>query len=207
MRLIALHGKAGAGKDTFADRLVEAHGFVKRGFADALYEEVATAFGVGAGWLRDRDRKEKGQDLLRIARCYDVGFVEWARAAGHNGLDVRSPRWILQQWGTGYRRSQKDNYWLEKMDGLMAEEVGFHAHPAGLVIPDCRFLNEAWWVRRHIGTIIKIVRTRAPAVHEHVSETPLPDDVIDRIIFNDGTISRLHAVADFSTREYRAARA
>jgi hypothetical protein len=68
-------------------------------------------------------------------------------------------------------------------------------------------LNEAWWVRRHIGTIIKIMRTRTPHVNAHVSETPLPDDMIDRIIFNDGTIARLQAVADFSTREYRAARA
>lgn len=198
MKIIALHGKAGAGKDTFADRLVDRHGFVKRGFADPLYEEVAEAFRVGVGWLRDRDVKERDQDLLRLVRCYDEGFAAWAKGRDFDFMVTRSPRWILQQWGTEYRRGQSETYWLERMALFSACAASSDA--AGVVIPDCRFLNEGQWVLRNLGQIIKIVRPALAAVHSHVSEIPLPDDMIARTVHNTGSIPYLHAVADSTIR-------
>jgi hypothetical protein len=196
MKIIALHGKAGAGKDTFADRLVDRHGFVKRGFADPLYEEVAEAFRVGVGWLRDRDVKERDQDLLRLVRCHDEGFTAWAKSRDFDLMVTRSPRWILQQWGTGYRRGQSDTYWLERMGDFVAQLTV----PARVVIPDCRFLNEGQWVLRNLGQIVKIVRPGVAAVTSHVSEIPLPEDMIARTVHNTGSISYLHAVADSAIR-------
>ena len=35
--ILSLHGRPGAGKDTIADYLVETRGFIKFGYADALY--------------------------------------------------------------------------------------------------------------------------------------------------------------------------
>src|SRR3990167_8023328 len=115
MMLVGLHGRAGAGKDTLADRLVSRHGVVKRGFADPLHAEVAAAFKVDVAWLKDRDRKEQPQDLLRLVRCYDEAFRAWANRQGHGVMSARSPREVLQLWGTEYRRSQSETYWLEKL--------------------------------------------------------------------------------------------
>ena len=55
MKLIALCGAAGAGKDTVADMLPAR----KLAFADALYREVAEAWGVEQHVLRCRETKEQ----------------------------------------------------------------------------------------------------------------------------------------------------
>lgn len=191
MRIIALHGKAGAGKDTFADRLVEKHGFVKRGFADPLYEEVAAAFDVGVGWLRDRQRKESPQDLLRVARCRDKAFRQLMEALGEGLFEMRSPRWVLQKWGTEYRRGQNDQYWLARMAVFYQQ----HRLTHGVVIPDCRFENEAQWVKRFDGTIIEIRRTGLPA-GAHASDARLPNELIDCTFYNDWVIPALHGLVD-----------
>lgn len=192
MRIIALHGKAGAGKDTFADRLVEKHGFVKRGFADPLYEEVAAAFDVGVGWLRDRQRKESPQDLLRVARCRDKAFRQLMEALGEGLLEMRSPRWVLQKWGTEYRRGQNDRHWLMRMNAFIWQ---FEQCP-DIVIPDCRFENEAQWVKENGGLIAEIKRSGLPPVAAHSSEAGAPTDLIDRTFYNDWHIAGLHMLVD-----------
>lgn len=191
MRIIALHGKAGAGKDTFADRLVEKHGFVKRGFADPLYEEVAAAFGVTVEWLRDRTRKEVPQPELALEYCKDNDFA-WAMAGEWDDFhETRSPRWVLQKWGTEYRRGQNDQYWLARMAVFYQQ----HRLTHGVVIPDCRFENEAQWVKRFYGTIIEIRRTGLPA-GAHASDARLPNELIDCTFYNYWVIPALHGLVD-----------
>jgi len=203
LRIIALHGQAGAGKDTFADRLVDRHGFVKRGFADPLYEEVAAAYGVTVEWLRDRGRKELPQPELALLVSKSDAFVEsCVERHGFNFSDIgapRSPRWTLEQWGTEYRRAQTNTYWLDRMSDFVASQP---RDVAGVVIPDCRFLNEAQWVCRNLGSIYRVERPGLKPVSSHVSALPLPDYVIERTIYNTGTISLLHAIADFASRAY-----
>ena len=74
MKLIALCGAAGAGKDTVADMLPAR----KLAFADALYREVAQAWGVEQHVLRCRETKEKRQPELRIGYCADRAFHQFA---------------------------------------------------------------------------------------------------------------------------------
>lgn len=138
MQIIGLHGKARSGKDTIADYLVEQYGFVKFGFADALYKEVAEAFSVAPFFLQDVDTKDTPSELMRLWRCTDEAFKAvalnklaedaWARDPGvatqlnekygvYLGFDHEtniSPRWIMQVWGTEYRRAQNPDYWVEK---------------------------------------------------------------------------------------------
>lgn len=196
MRIIALHGQAGAGKDTFADELVAKHGFVKRGFADPLYEEVAAAFGVTVDWLRDRTRKEAPQPELALLHCQSDEFVNFmAERMEYCDLSgARSPRWILQQWGTEYRRAQDLNYWLDRMTVFC-----FAAHDAevnGVVIPDCRFDNEAEWVLEHGGRVVEIVRP-GPAAYAgtHASAKPLDPERIFARVHNREGVSALRAFA------------
>ena len=205
MRIIALSGRAGAGKDTFADRLVEKHGFMKRGFADPLYEEVAEAFQVPIAWLRDRSRKEKPQPELRLANSGNKEFLLYLpRDHRRNVTEPRSPRQILQWWGTDYRRMQDDSYWIGQMerfhehwDSYMKKWEGSEAPgPVGIAIPDCRFENEAQWVVDNKGMVIEIVRD-TPGVAPHVSEKPLPRRFINSTVNNTRDLTWLRFCADY----------
>lgn len=191
MQIVGLHGLAGAGKDTFADRLVDRHGFVKRGFADPLYEEVAAAYGVEVAWLRERTRKEVPQAELALARCKDENFTEMYFA----DFDVeRSPRWTLERWGTDYRRAQCETYWLDQMADFVNEAA--HDGKRGVVIPDVRFANEVHWVYRNLGRVLRILRPGVTNVSGHVSAIPLQPELIELTVHNAGSIAYLHAVAD-----------
>ena len=188
--IIALHAKAGAGKDAFADRLVEVHGYVKRGFAAPLYEEVAHAFRVTVPWLQDRTRKEAPRRELRLVNCIDAEFVEFMRRVGWHYNDRLSPRQVLQQWGTEYRRQQNVNYWLDQFARFCDE------HP-NVAATDTRFENEAQFVRAASGVIVEVVRPGLALVEgEHSSAKRLPQYLIDMTLYNMGTLADWHAQAD-----------
>lgn len=192
MKIIAFTGKAGVGKDTAADHLVAKRGFVKRGFADPLYEEVAHAFGVTVERLRARATKETMVDWLTLRTCNEPKFVAMILDSTEKELDTWcSPRYVLQKWGTEYRRGQSDSYWIERMAVFSQLASGF-----GIAVPDCRFENEASFVKRMGGTIIRIIRD-VPGVAEHASESGLPDGLLDFTIM-PGDIKGLHVALDMT---------
>lgn len=183
LHIIALTGQAGSGKDTAADMLVGACRFTKLAFADALRREVAEAFRLDVdnmqSLLSDRAAKETPTTRLRLLECRDFGFIgavalanratvthEWATMG-------RTPRQILQWWGTEYRRSQRLDYWtsmlyshlhqLHKLDGRTR-----------FVITDCRFENEAALVRSLGGVVWQIERPGLPQVENGHASTADP---------------------------------
>jgi hypothetical protein len=196
-RLVGLLGAKGAGKDTAATLLVQKLGFVRLGFADALYREVMEAFGVTMEFLSCRETKETPLAELALVYCKDANFVEIVerslsrlmlgrKVTGHerNAFRAapRSPRWILQQWGTEYRRRSRygwDSYWLDQVSDVIA------ASPeARFVITDVRFPNEADYVEQEGGLLARVRRPVLEALEEqarlagtvtalHPSETEL----------------------------------
>lgn len=191
MKIIAFTGKAGVGKDTAADHLVANHGFVKRGFADPLYEEVAKAFGVSVQRLKERETKEIMLDWLTLRTCNEPAFVEMILASKEKELDTWcSPRYVLQKWGTEYRRGQSDSYWI----GRMAVFTQL-ARCDGIAIPDCRFDNEARFVKRMDGTIVRIIRD-VPGVASHPSESGLPESIVDFTIMTPNDIEYVRKALD-----------
>lgn len=197
--LIGLTGLAGAGKDTAADALVLRAGFHKLAFADALRLEVEHAYELPANdrLLRDRATKETPTDRLALGWCTDIEFVQAVNRAVFAGdmplseLDVpRSPRQILQWWGTEYRRAQNEAYWLikllERSIGLM--QVGTRRQ----VITDCRFANEAQAVRNAGGEIWQVFRPGLALVEGgHASQTSGDALRPERILVNNGTLDAL----------------
>ena len=167
-QLIALTGYAGVGKDTVADLLVTHCGFLKLAFADALRGEVANGFCVDLSWFTDPERKNVPVSSFAMSRA-PFGFIgAVALTIGEEGrnraglitdewLDApRSPRQILQWWGTEYRRRQAPDYWTRVMASRIA-----NYHSVGeqrFVITDCRFENEASTVRAKRGVIWQVVR-------------------------------------------------
>lgn len=184
MKLVALCGAAGAGKDTVADMLPAR----KLAFADALYREVAEAWGVEQHVLRCRETKETPTGELALFRCADDSFVEDSHFGDHWGI-ARIPRQILQWWGD-YRRAQDPDYFVKQMQ------------PDGdTVITDVRFPNEAALVRQLGGQLWQIRRPGYEAGGTgHASDTDGSEFGPDYVIENDASLEQLKDRVDWCWR-------
>lgn len=192
-RIIGLTGPAGCGKDTVADLLVAHAGFVKIAFADPLRAEVALAFDIGAEHLQRRETKEHPLSALALRRCRSSGFLNrlsTMHALAGQTLDLdapRSPRQIMQWWGTDYRRHQHQNYWTTHLQGRINGWPGF-----SFVIADCRFEDEVALVRRNSGQLWRIERPGVDvAPGAHVSETAGNEFGAGEVISNSASIGYL----------------
>lgn len=186
MKLIALCGAAGAGKDTVADMLPAR----KLAFADALYREVAEAWGVEQHVLRCRETKEAPQRRLRIGSCKNDKFMD------QNMLDdwtqPRSPRQILQWWGD-YRRAQDPDYFVTQLHAEILDHQGYTPiSKQPVVITDVRFPNEAALVRQLGGQLWQIRRPGYEAGGTgHASDTDGSEFHPDRVLVNGGDLEQL----------------
>lgn len=205
-KVVGLLGLRGSGKDTAALALVE-KGWERVAFADALYLEVSAAFGVSVEFLRDRDRKEVPQAELALNRCTDPLFV--AVMLEDMGLPLRegqwpqieealraprSPREILQKWGTEYRRMHfSDNYWRDQVAALIK------ASPQrNFVVTDVRFPDEARLLEREFeGKLARVVRPGLagqddPAL-QHASEQAMLRYPVPYEFVNEEGLDKLQA--------------
>lgn len=192
MKLIALCGAAGAGKDTVADMLPAR----KLAFADALYREVAQAWGVEQHVLRCRETKETPSPLLRIGRVReeDEGFMDFRAVSDQSAW--RSPRQILQWWGD-YRRAQDPDYFVNATAQHIANGLG------PLVITDVRFPNEAALVRQLGGQLWQIRRPGYEAGGTgHASDTDGSEFRPDVVLENFGSLDDLRRTV-LDAWEYR----
>lgn len=198
--IVGLLGIRGAGKDTCASTLVQAHGFTRAAFADDLYQEVADAFGVSVAFLSNRDTKEAPLSELALERCRNADFVRVVlqlQGYGYKRRWVmrakRSPRWVLQFWGTEYRRRSQygtDSYWLDRVASRLRSSPDGH-----FVITDVRFVNEARFILDKGGVLVRVRREslEQKAQEErrlnkgagtHSSETELLDFPVWRELYN-----------------------
>ena len=172
MILLGVSGRKRHGKDTFAARLVERHGFTRVAFADPM-REMALALDpiISDGW--------------RLAALVETFGWEEAKA----NPEVRR---TLQRLGTEAGRGVLgDNIWV---DTAMR-----HARALGgrVVFTDCRFPNEALVVRAAGGQLVRVNRPGfADDGDLHTSESALDEYAFDHLVLNDGSIDELHAIAD-----------
>jgi len=193
--LIGLTGPAGAGKDSVAWAIGQHINVAQVAFADALREEVCAAFQVPMRYLTTQACKEIPIRVLSLDRCMNTAFVT-AAVEALSGVDMRaprSPRQIMQLWGTEYRRNQAEDYWLQRASKTIAGhlEVG-----TSVVVTDVRFANEAALIRAAGGHLWRVSRPGyeiAPGAH--ASETTGDGFGAALTVLNDGTLDELqHSV-------------
>jgi len=175
--VIGLTGPLGSGKDTVADLLTTHCGAHKMAFADNLRAEIVEAFCIEHIYLTRRETKEHPLSALALSRCLDTAFVGRMiiqhQLFNDDQLDLdapRSPRQIMQWWGTEYRRAATPGYWVSKA----AQHVRWR-HQAMrdrlIVITDVRFEDEANLVHALGGQIWQVKRPGCEvATGAHVSE-------------------------------------
>lgn len=185
--VIGACGRAGSGKDTFCLMAIDAlmiNGVNARmmGFSDALYEEVAEAFSVDIGFLKNRETKEEISLKMHLGNCTDQAFIKVMQTAFPD-RDMFSPREVMQIWGTEYRRAQDADYWVKKVRKAIAEDDDHQV----FFLTGMRFPNESQVVDDFNGFRAHIVRPDIAEVASHVSEVPLPMKPGDIRLMNDGT--------------------
>jgi hypothetical protein len=200
MRLIGLAGAAGAGKDSVA-LVLQRHGWYVFSFSDELYRQIADAFQVGMDLLRDRRYKETPSALLAPRRCGNPeARALLAKLAGNKGRAC-SPRWVLQRWGTDYRRNlYGQDYWVRRADEAYhaATRSGRYRGAANTSV---RFPNELEWVDSLGGEVVHVIRPGYAPQSGYVSESPLPYRTGDAIVSNDSDLQGLeHVVATYLLR-------
>lgn len=146
--LIGLHGKAGAGKDTFAQIVAAKYHYNIASFAAPLKKAVSILFDVPETVLADRNSK-----------------------------DNRNPYWnltyrqMMQFTGTeAIRKTFGEDFWIRRLIAVL-----INAPPRPVIITDCRFQNEVDFILKW-GCIVHIVREDNPyaaAASGHASEEDL----------------------------------
>lgn len=191
--IVGLTGAPGTGKDSCAEAL-EPHGFLPIAFADALRHEVAQAWRVDVRMLTDRPTKETHLLALAISMCGEPSFLHWATHHSLSLYDPRSPRWVLQRWGTEFRREQNPDYWVHIVERWVRRQMGVGYDR--FVITDVRMPNEAQLVHRLGGKLLRVhrpdVAPMAPDTADHSSEAHAAL-AVDGVIHNDSSLSALHA--------------
>lgn len=170
MKIIGITGVARAGKDTIGDCLCRDHKFARLEFARPLKRMVSALLQRDFDWVNEH----KEEHIEGLA----------------------SPRVLLQTLGTDWGRNMIDsNIWVNAVhrqvnDFLRSEESRDYD---GIVLTDCRFDNEAEWVRGNGGEVWQVERNLiTEEVPTHPSENGVRGDLVDRILANNATILELN---------------
>ena len=165
--LIGLTGLARSGKDTVASYLCGNHDFVQYSFAFPIKQAMKVMFGVDP--LIDDDLKEVN--------------ISWIG---------RSPRQLYQLLGTEFGRDRvHPDIWVRNLEHRLAKD---HLPDMGdsVVITDCRFENEAAWIRESGGEIWHIKRDIKKKVNAHRSEDGIKVHESDFVITNNTSLEALY---------------
>lgn len=181
--LIAITGKAGAGKDTVCDYLSRNHGFVKTSFAARLKEVAKIKFG-----LTDDDVNTQEGKKRHIER--------WGKTV----------RQLLQLEGTEgsqplYGQDFWMKHWQEGVDKLCAE-----GH-TNITVSDCRFDHEAEYLASAGAIIVEVARddsqgNLAGDEKQHISERGVDAKYVQCRILNNGSLEDLWATLDSFVAEH-----
>lgn len=170
--LLGIAGKARVGKDTFADVLVNRHGYRKISFADPIRAMVSELTGIPIQELIDGPLKEQ--------------VIPWIG---------KSPRQLMQSLGTDWARNTIDpDIWLNHAKRRIAQMT---QDPSikGIVFADIRFDNEAFLITDLGGHVLQIYRPGASAVNTHASEAGLQTFETPLYVVNDGTLEAFQSYA------------
>lgn len=213
--ILGLTGPTRAGKGTVARYLVACHGFVRLAFMDALHIEICDTWHVTMDVITVHHHRASPYAALCLQRCSEPGFIDWYQTSArwqeelalyHNRASVldlpRTPRWIVERWSE-WRRSESATYLIERLQNEI--DVREQQH---IVISSVQrlsgqdFAAEAQFIHRQPGAELwQITRPGLPA-NVDFHQRPLPSDVVDRYLSNDGSIETLQQLTKIHLDEW-----
>jgi hypothetical protein len=187
--VILVGGRLTSGKDTFADHLVAAHGFVKLGMSDTLAEALYRL----DPWIPILETPQ-GRELLRYQRIVDqVGYVQ-----AKKNPEVRR---LLQILGTEVgRQLLGQNIWV---DAAKKKILELTSAGKDVVITGIRFPNElrlGYDLSNNHSTPAASVWVTRPSVEQgnstHASEGSVSADDFEYVLTNDKDLKSLYTATD-----------
>ncbi len=182
--LIGLVGPKGSGKTRAAAYLIDEYAFIDYALADPLRDMLSallTSVGVDYAVLTEPHLKE--------APLPQLGGI--------------TPRRLMQSLGTDWARQLLGpDIWLLVADhalGLAPDSSITAPVHDRIVIDDVRFHNEADWIRRRGGVIVRIDRG-IPTDRSHVSESQQLLIDADHVVDNTGNTDHLERRLDLVMR-------
>lgn len=172
--VIGLGHKMFCGKDTVAAHWKEKFGVIPVSFAYKLKAIVKDLYGL---------TEEHTNGKLKQEPILELGGI--------------TPRTIMQKFGTNNREIY-DKVWVEYLFRSVISSF-----PSGTIvaIPDCRFPNEAEYIKNKKGYVVKVNRDTSnfsisAEQRAHPSETSLDSYGFDFVIDNNGSLEELYEKAD-----------
>lgn len=188
--ILGLTGFKGSGKDTAGAYLIENHGFRRISFADKLKSSAAANW-KGQVSPDDWDRWKNDPSVIVGIYMDDTPLAEV------------TAREFLQHYGTEAHRDEFGyDFWIDAAlpvpDTYM---IGKLLQKQNIVVTDVRFVNEAERVKEVGGAIIQIRRPDLSDANDvHASEVPLPEEFVNAVVYNTGTIEELGEAVWRTTR-------
>lgn len=193
--IVGISAPARSGKDEVGKVFVK-HGFKKVSFADELKDILAEAFSLDIDVFYNDDLKDTSFDRPIAITNHNLIIIEnritqyttnnTDSLYNHVGVELKSPRDMMQYVGTEVCRGVDDELWLKafkyRVNGL-----------DNIVCPDVRLPNERALIKELNGFLFWVDRPNLKTnVPNHVSETSYgsPKDY-DVIVVNDGTLENL----------------
>ncbi len=172
--IVGLMGLKRSGKDTFAERLVEYHGFTRFAFADVL-KNMALEVNPIVG-------KSNSMTLQEIVR-----YRGWDRAKE----EVPAVREFLRDLGQAARNHLGESVWIRAIHRQVVQVDG------PVVIADVRLPNEADWVESQGGALVRVLRV-GQLFTTHDTELALVNrEAAFTVRAESGDVGRLHREAAF----------
>ena len=194
--LIALTSERGrSGKDTLCELLaVEGYRVYRVAFGDVLKKQCSHVLvldecsRIVMESHMHTDLKDAVFEELAIDQIPESEYRDWLLADPQIfDADIpRSPRWHLQQYGTGFRRNYKNNPDVWLLEGL--KEIKKAPKDALVVVTDMRQANEYAALSIRQAHLVRLSRDWAiPAVDEqplHATDIELRDFQMDAVVVN-----------------------
>lgn len=179
--IIAISGKLGAGKDTFAGFLLQEA--LSNGI-DARLEAFATTLKQTAFILTNDHRFADDAERCPVDRAYkDDASIYPGMSNGQ----------LLVALGDCLRKTLGDDVFIRSLASRL--------HDGLTIITDMRTNAEAEWVHERKGMTIRIdgdptgIRARTTRDNKHRTETELDDYAFDHVIANDRDLNALREAA------------
>jgi hypothetical protein len=214
LELYGISGAKGHGKDTFCNLVLEnsrGKSFDVLHFADDLKKMASRIFSIPFECFIDPSKKEIPFKIpLELDLFVPAMVTETGLPIVTKGFVAKSPRDVMQLFGTEYVRSIQDDYWI-------CRTISKIAASKKAIIPDTRFVKEADGIRSIHGKIIEIIRIDLPESGDlHSSETErslIKPDLVVGVRTGDLSlpirVAKLIAMGKFSSAkryDYRAAK-
>lgn len=168
INIIMLAGKAGSGKDTLANYLIDKYSYTRYAFADYLKKKVSYKYNIPIDKLHTQEGKRSNIEINgSVYKLRDLLIKE--------ALD---------------KRMDNENYWVNI---VLKEIKNNDIRQNNIVISDFRYPNEYYTLNRYFSNIttINIIREISENIDDK-SETSLDNFLFDYIIENNDTIENLY---------------